>query len=263
VKLPLERLVAYYGKDSGGIHLPFNFQLLNTAWTAKEIARLIVEYETALPVGGWPNWLLGNHDQPRIAARVGAAQARVAAMLLLTLRGTPTMYYGDELGIGKIDIPANAMQDAWEKNEPGLGVSRDPCRTPFHWDSTTNAGFSRGVPWLPLDPNYPASNVEVLASDEGSILNLYCLLLSVRRQHLSLIQGTFELVDTRHNVLAYARSVQNERILVYLNFNDAERSIEGQHLAGATILACTHLDRKLLESNVLLRPHEGLTVLLP
>ena len=95
IYLPLERLVAYYGKGSGGVHLPFNFQLLSTAWTAKEIARLIVEYEAALPVGGWPNWVLGNHDQPRIAARVGVAQARFAAMLLLTLRGTPTMYYGD------------------------------------------------------------------------------------------------------------------------------------------------------------------------
>ena len=98
IYLPLERLVAYYGKDLSGAHLPFNFQLILTAWKADAIARLIDEYENALPPGGWPNWVLGNHDQPRIAARVGEAQARVAAMLLLTLRGTPTMYYGDEIG---------------------------------------------------------------------------------------------------------------------------------------------------------------------
>jgi alpha-glucosidase len=108
IYLPLERLVAYYGKDLSGAHLPFNFQLILTAWNAREIARLIEEYEQALPDGGWPNWVLGNHDQPRIAARVGAAQARVAAMLLLSLRGTPTMYYGDELGLGRVAIRGNA-----------------------------------------------------------------------------------------------------------------------------------------------------------
>ncbi|MBV9077236.1 MAG: alpha-amylase, partial [Methylobacteriaceae bacterium] len=101
IYLPIERLVAYYGKDLTGAQLPFNFQLIQTAWNARAISRLVAEYEAALPAGGWPNWVLGNHDQPRIAARIGAAQARVAAMLLLTLRGTPTMYYGDEIGLGR------------------------------------------------------------------------------------------------------------------------------------------------------------------
>ena len=139
------------------------------------------------------------------------------------------------------------MQDAWEKNEPGLGVSRDPSRTPFHWDATANGGFSRTTPWLPLDPNYPFSNVETLASDEGSILNLYRLLLSVRRQHFSLNQGAFELIGAHDNVLIYTRSMENERILVCLNFSDAHQSVERADVAGADILACTHLDRRSLE----------------
>ena len=161
IYLPIERLVAYYGKDLGGAHLPFNFQLIHTAWTASAVAKLIREYEAALPHGGWPNWVLGNHDQPRIAARVGAAQARIAAMLLLTLRGTPTMYYGDELGIGRVSIRPDATQDPWEKREGGLGLNCDPSRTPFPWDSTSNAGFSRGRPWLPLNLDYEKCNVEV------------------------------------------------------------------------------------------------------
>jgi alpha-glucosidase len=263
IYLPLERLVTYYGKDLGGVHLPFNFQLLHTAWTAKNIARLIAEYEAALPVGGWPNWVLGNHDQPRIAARIGAAQARIAAMLLLTLRGTPTLYYGDELGIGKITIPQNAMRDPWEKNEPGLGVSRDPSRTPFHWDATPNAGFSRTIPWLPLDPSYHVCNVETLSAEATSILNLYRLLLSIRRQYVSLNSGAFQLIDTHENVLVYTRSAEGERILVYLNFGDSEQTLEGQDLTGGTILACTHLDRKAFENILALRPNEGLMVLLP
>jgi alpha-glucosidase len=95
IYLPFERLMTYYGHDLTGLHLPFNFTLLNAPWQARTIVKLIDEYERLLPPGGWPNWVLGNHDRPRIASRVGAAQARVAALLLLTLRGTPTVYYGD------------------------------------------------------------------------------------------------------------------------------------------------------------------------
>ena len=105
IYLPFHRLVAYYGENLEGAQLPFNFALIHAAWNAQEIARLIAEYENALPAGGWPNWVLGNHDQPRIAARVGNSQARIAAMLLLTLRGTPTMYYGDELGLARTEVP--------------------------------------------------------------------------------------------------------------------------------------------------------------
>src|SRR5262249_50746992 len=102
IYLPVERLVAYYGRDLSGVPLPFDFTLLSARWNAREIAALIDTYEAALPAGGWPNWVLGNHDRPRIATRVGPEQARVAAMLLLTLRGTPTIYYGDELGMEQV-----------------------------------------------------------------------------------------------------------------------------------------------------------------
>jgi alpha-glucosidase len=98
IYLPVDRLVAYYGRELSGAHLPFNFALLSTPWNARAIAKLIDDYESALPAAAWPNWVLGNHDRPRVASRVGQAQARVAAMLLLTLRGTPTLYYGDEIG---------------------------------------------------------------------------------------------------------------------------------------------------------------------
>src|SRR5262249_27984607 len=104
IYLPVERLVTYYGECLVGVRAPFNFALIHAAWNAKAIAALIAEYERVLPTGGWPNWVLGNHDQPRIAARVGAAQARIAAMLLLTLRGTPTMYYGDEIGMPRVEV---------------------------------------------------------------------------------------------------------------------------------------------------------------
>ena len=115
IYLPIDLLVTYYGHNLGGAHLPFNFQLLQTAWNAASIARIVEEYEAALPSGAWPNWVLGNHDKPRIASRIGEAQARVAAMLLLTLRGTPTIYYGEEIGMKDIPISSEQVQDPARK----------------------------------------------------------------------------------------------------------------------------------------------------
>ena len=140
--MPLDRLVTYYGRDLAGVHLPFNFSLLETPWNARAVAQLIDRYEALLPSGAWPNWVLGNHDRPRIASRIGQAQARVAAMLLLTLRGTPTLYYGDEIGLPQVAIPADRVRDPFEKNVPGLGLGRDGCRTPMQWDAGAFAGFS-------------------------------------------------------------------------------------------------------------------------
>ena len=122
IYLPVDRLMHYYGRERAGVHLPFNFQLIDAPWEARSLATLIADYEAALPPGGWPNWVLGNHDRPRVAARRGQAQARVAAMLLLTLRGTPTLYYGDELGLSDVAIPPAQVQDPRELREPGLGL---------------------------------------------------------------------------------------------------------------------------------------------
>src|SRR6185503_17285360 len=181
IYLPVERLVKYYGADLQGAHLPFNFQLVQAPWDAAHIARLIAEYERALPEGAWPNWVLGNHDQHRIASRVGAAQARVAAMLLLTLRGTPTMYNGDEIGMHDVDIPPELVQDPQELGVPGIGLGRDPERTPMQWDASPNAGFTSGTPWLPLAANYRTANVAAEHDDPASMLTLYRRLIALRR----------------------------------------------------------------------------------
>ena len=150
IYLPPERLVTYYGRDLGGAQLPFNFALLSAPWNARSIEKIIHDYEGALPAGAWPNWVLGNHDRPRVASRVGHDQARVAAMLLLTLRGTPTLYYGDEIGMRQVAIAPDQVRDPFEKNVPDIGVGRDGCRTPMQWDATRYAGFSTSTPWLPL-----------------------------------------------------------------------------------------------------------------
>jgi len=257
IYLPIERLVAYYGKDLAGAHLPFNFQLILTAWDAQAIARLVEEYEKAIPPGGWPNWVLSNHDQPRIAARVGDAQARVAAMLLLTLRGTPTIYYGDELGLARVAIPSEATQDPWEKSEPGLGLSRDPSRTPMQWDGGANAGFTDGArPWLPLDPDYRAQNVESLRGDPRSLLSLYRELIQLRRGHLALSIGAFRLLASNAHMLIYERRFREERLVVALNFSGVPQALPAK-FAEARLLLTTHLDREGPLGEPTLRGSEG------
>src|SRR3954468_5704361 len=204
IYLPVERLVQYYGTDLRGAHLPFNFQLIQSKWDARHIARLIAEYEAALPPGAWPNWVLGNHDQHRIASRVGLAQARVAAMLLLTLRGTPTLYYGDEIGMQDVPIAPDQVRDPFEKNVPGIGVGRDGCRTPMQWNANANAGFSAVAPWLPVAADFTHENVVNLTADRRSILNLYRALIRLRKTHRVLVTGSYRPVAAQGDLCCIA-----------------------------------------------------------
>jgi alpha-glucosidase len=217
IYLPLDRLVRYYGQDRRGVHLPANFQLINAPWEARALATLIANYEAALPADAWPNWVLGNHDRPRVATRLGPAQARVAAMLLLTLRGTPTLYNGDELGLTDVTVPPDLVQDPRELREPGLGLGRDPVRSPMPWDGSSGAGFSTVAPWLPLNCDWPVCNVGCQIDDASSILTLHRRLLAARRTHSALSAGDFRLLDAVGNVLAYERWHDPERLIVALN----------------------------------------------
>lgn len=222
--LPVEQLVEYYGKaETPGVHLPFNFQLLDAPWNAEALARIITAYEAALPPGGWPNWVIGSHDAPRIAGRLGDAQARVAAMLLLTLRGTPTLYQGDELGIGRVAIPPDRIRDPQDLRQPGLNLGRDGSRTPMPWDVTPHAGFSTVEPWLPLNADWAVRNVAEQVDDADSMLNLYRRLLGLRRQSRALNRGAFLLHSCDDDVLVYERTHGEERLLIALNLTDAPR----------------------------------------
>ena len=223
IYLPVERLVAYYGKHLDGVQLPFNFQLIEAPWDAGAIAAIIRTYEAALPPGGWPNWVLGNHDRPRVATRAGADQSRVAAMLLLTLRGTPTLYYGDELGLRNVAIPPGAVQDPWEKQEPGLGLGRDPVRTPMPWEDIDNAGFTAGKPWLPLNPDWRQVNVHSETADPDSVLGLYRRIIALRRTHEALRTGDCANVAAEDGVLRFERRAGSERLLVALNMTHDPR----------------------------------------
>ncbi|WP_076999007.1 alpha-amylase family glycosyl hydrolase [Variovorax sp. KK3] len=262
--LPLPRLMHYYGRNAEGllqgVQLPFNFQLVGAKWLPAEIDRIVREYEAALPPGAAPNWVLGNHDKPRIASRVGPQGARLAAMLLLTLRGTPTLYYGDELGMADVPIPPDRVQDPAEKNVPGKGLGRDPVRTPMRWSGEPNAGFTTGTPWLPLGEGWAEGNVEAQAQDASSMLTLYRRLIALRRREPALHEGSYAPLAAGPEVLAYARAHGARRLVVLLNFGATPAPIPSQLLGvDAELLASTHADGEAsLHEGRMLRPLEGL-----
>ncbi len=261
--LPYSELMRYYGEKLDEAHLPFNFELiLLRDWHAAAVKRIVDSYEASLPTGAWPNWVLGNHDNSRLATRIGAEQARIGQMLLLTLRGTPTCYYGDELGMRDITVPPELQFDPQGKADPAL--SRDPARSPMQWDSGPVAGFSTAQPWLPLTDDYKEVNVATESHDARSILALFRQLTELRRTLPALAVGEYATVETNNaQIFGYLREHAGQKVLVLLNFGAATEAVKLTTLAGkGEILCSTFMDAAgtidLAQAHS--RPNEGLVI---
>lgn len=228
------RWAAYYG---GGdeLGLPLNFAFWSQPWSAAGFRQAVATIERVLPSGAWPVYALGNHDLSRLASRYnhdghGADRTRLAALLLLTLRGTPLVYYGDEIGMTDVIVPPEQAVDP---------DGRDPLRTPMQWDSGPAAGFSTGEPWLPVPAGARTVSVAAEDHDSGSLLTLYRRLLSVRRDEPALAVGSYVQMHTNGEVLAYRREHQGRRILVALNFGDQPATTDLPDGAGGQVLLST------------------------
>jgi alpha-glucosidase len=261
-----EEWAKYYGRNLDEFHLPFNFALLNTEWKARAIRKVVDELEAILPPGAWPNYVLANHDESRIATRCGPEQARIAAMLLLTLRGTPTLYYGDEIGMTDVEIPLSEQQDPFGLQVPGWG--RDRCRTPMQWDASHNAGFSspetRSL-WLPLGDNYNTANVKSQLNDPKSMLHLYRRLLAIRKSAKVLQSGSYFPIDgLKSDCFVFLRQSADNRILVALNFSSHPIDVPIQNLGNGKIILSTYMDRlgNIDLESLKLRADEGVIVAL-
>jgi alpha-glucosidase len=260
IYLPIQRLVAYYGVSGDGAHLPFNFQLITLPWNARRIAAAISEYEGALPSNAWPNWVLGNHDQPRVASRVGLLQARVAGLLLLTLRGTPTLYYGDEIGMRDAVIFPEEIQDPQGKI---IGVTRDPARTPMQWSPASYAGFSTATPWLPVGHDYDQCNVQLQADDRASMLSMYRRLIALRRSEPALSVGAYRpLAAPSGDVLAYVREAGSQRFLVVLNLGSRPAHLPLDEVGAGQIILATDISREQqrVSGRMVMRGDDGVLV---
>ncbi len=258
---PAEKLVTYYGEDGRGLHLPFNFNLMWQHWSPRPILAYIEEYEAALPADGWPSWVLGNHDQKRIASRVGPAQARVAMLVLLTLRGTPTLYYGDELALENVPIPPGQEQDPFGLAHPEQG--RDPVRTPMPWSrQERHAGFTTGLPWLPLGNDHPDRCVELQRDDPASMLNLTRNLLALRRSSAALSRGAWSAAKVSGDVLAYVRETESERYLIVANLDDQVKTVGLDEQMGGVVALSTHdgRDGEPMDKVMELRGDEALII---
>jgi alpha-glucosidase len=232
-------------------------------WSAGQIQNIVDRYEKLLPAGAWPNWSVGNHDKHRVASRLGMDQARIAMMLLLTLRGTPTIYYGDELGMEDAWIPPEHIQDPWEIHAPGIGVGRDPERTPMHWSRERHAGFCTNTvqPWLPITTDHSTINVEAQASMPRSFLWLTKTLLSLRKQFLCLQLGDYVPLYAPGNLFCFRRANEGEELIIALNLDAHENEwiLPVEYRKRSTVLLSTALDRQggLLGESLQLRANEG------
>ena len=261
IYLPYTELMRYYGQNNDEAHLPFNFQLILAPWKAETVRAAVIEYEAVLPEQGWPNWVLGNHDQHRLATRIGREQARVANMLLLTLRGTPTCYYGDELAMVDVEIPPELVHDPAELGKPGLGFGRDPERTPMQWDGSANAGFTTSRPWLPPAPDYALYNVETERDDPNSMLTLFRQLLALRQSSPALSVGDYiDIPSGAPDVFAFMRQHGEEQMLVVLNFCEERRAFKMPTDAATAQIIMSTIPRQVNRvdgARLALAPNEG------
>jgi alpha-glucosidase len=260
----MERMVQYYGEHLDEVQLPFNFQLVTMqTWEASVIRQMVDAYEGMLPSGAWPNWVLSNHDRSRIATRVGREQTRIAQMLLLTLRGTPTCYYGDELGMQNVAVSPELVQDPRGKDQPEH--SRDQVRTPMQWDSSPNAGFClpEVKPWLPVADDYQTYNVAVEKQETHSFLSLVRALLTLRRSSPALIVGSQRSLDQPNpDCFVYQRQHSDQRCLVVLNFSAQDQVVTLREQQQGRVFLSTYLDYEgpIALGEIHLRGNEGLLI---
>jgi glycosidase len=256
----LSEWASYYGHDLDEFSMPFNFHLMACDWDARSIRALIEAVHWNVPAGAWTNWTLGNHDEIRLASRISAGQERLAALLLLSLRGTPFLYYGDELGMKQTAVSDDRKKDPWGDNVEYL--SRDGERTPMQWNDGANAGFSpEGIaPWLPVADDYETVNVKSELQLPESTLNMYRRLLDVRRESEALRFGSFMVhPSSSDEVLVYRRESDHETLTVALNFSDAETVVELR--AGRVVFSTVDENREeAFRDSIVLAPNEGVIV---
>ncbi|MGE5551007.1 MAG: alpha-amylase family glycosyl hydrolase [Bacteroidota bacterium] len=233
----------YYGEAADELPLAFDFGFTHCPWNARRFARAIRAWEEALPPGGWPCYVLSNHDVPRHISRYGRGpralpRAKLAAMMLLTLRGTPFLYYGEEIGLRNGRVPRHRLQDPVGRRYWPFHPGRDEERTPMQWDAGPNAGFTTGEPWLPLGQEYKTTNVATEAKDPDSLLSLYRRLIWLRKECPALLHGAYRELMGPADCLIYERRTEAQTVVVALNFGREAREVNLPVTRG-TILAAT------------------------
>lgn len=236
---------------------PFNFEGMDTPYNAKAFRSFIDNFQELLGKELRPFYCFSNHDEPRLASRVGQKQARLIGLLQLTLPGIPVVYYGDELGMHDVPIPPEEVQDPFGRKTYKLG--RDPSRTPMQWSSEENAGFSASRPWLPVAADSRQTNVKSELKDPFSSLTMYQTLLELRRSKALHLGDYVEWAGSTDDVFGYSRKKGSETLLVLLNMSDA--TVECRDDVSGGVLYSTHPSVEwIADEGIVLEPHQGVII---
>ncbi|HRC28260.1 MAG TPA: alpha-amylase family glycosyl hydrolase [Candidatus Saccharimonas sp.] len=246
------------------VSMPFNFEGVWTDFYADAYRTFITEFQGMLnPDEHTPVYCFGNHDQSRIVSRMGGeAQARLIAVMQMSLPGLPTIYYGDEIGMPDTPIAEEDIKDLRAFTSGDITTTRDPERTPMQWNAREFAGFSTETPWLPIGRTLSVHNVDTQQREPDSFLALYRRLLKLRSQHDILRNGTYEAFgELEADVFMFARWLGDQHVFVALNFATTTSTVQLPH--SGRILCCTHpVDYPDIndDGQITLRPYEGVIV---
>lgn len=249
----------FYAHVNAEVSAPFNFAGIFAPWDAESFKRYVDLFMDHLEPTYLPIFCLGNHDRSRLASRVGPESTATAAMLLLTLPGMPTLYYGDELGMTDRQILPEQIQDPFEKNVPGQGNGRDPSRTPMPWDGTDTGGFSSRASWLPLG-DISSQNVTDQSNDPLSLLNTYKRLIKFRSQNPAMSCGSYQSLEIDGRVFSFVREEGKHSLLVLINFSNEIVTIAHESIRGTVKLSTKTLDESSVSGEITLYPHEGVII---
>ncbi|WP_340022339.1 alpha-glucosidase [Paenibacillus sp. FSL K6-1096] len=291
----VEDAILYTGEDRHELQMVFQFEHMDVdsgqggkwnvvPWTLKGLRDILHKWQVGLADKGWNSLYLNNHDQPRMVSRFGndgkyrVQSAKMLATLLHTLKGTPYIYQGEEIGMTNVKFSGledykdieilnmyrEKVTEGGEDHDTILQAihakGRDNARTPMQWDASANAGFTTGTPWLKLNPRYTEINVEQALADPDSVFYYYQQLIRLRKQHLIMVYGDYELLLPEHEyIYAYTRTLEGEKWLILLNFSDTPQTAdltEELNTVTATIISNYPEEPAAMDRSTL-RPYEA------
>ncbi len=260
-------IASYYGSNQDELHMNFYFELLHCRWKAGSFRRCIDLWEKTLPAGAWPAYTLSNHDVVRAISRYGndassEERARLLALMLLTLRGTPFIYYGEEIGMREAKLPKVKLKDPVGIKWYPLHRGRDGCRTPMQWNGGKNGGFSEAPEtWLPVNLNFANNNVAIQEADPHSLFNFFRQLIRLRRQLPALTEGSYQSIieNIPEDCYCYRRKTGDQELIICLNFSAEQRRIGYTGPGSIKVLISTSQDHPETDMSpvIMLRPYEG------
>jgi alpha-glucosidase len=255
----------YLANGDDELHLAFDFSIIYRMWSARRFYRCVRRWMKIIPDRGWPCHVLSNHDQRRGMSRYGNEadsenRAKVAAILLLTAKGTPFIYYGEEIGMRSVSVSRPQIRDPLGKRFWPFYRGRDPSRSPMQWSPGEYAGFSKMETWLPVHTDFRKTNVEFQKNDRHSMLRLYRAVIEIRRRKSALRKGDWiPVIKGRGGIIAYYRIHDNETIFIVLNFTDHEKKIHIGNRGQWQVLVSTHRTSRehFSHLSIILYPYEA------